>query len=306
MNHLKDQKRSKEDPMEISSDSSKVQSAPVWQIRLRSEIPHMGAVERRISEYIINNPEKIIYQSITEVAEASDASEATIVRLSRRLGYKGFQGLKIALAKNFIPSLRVIHENLNDGDDIATIKDKVFFGSLQALQDTRVIVDNVELRKAIDAIYQANKIDIYGVGGSACIAEDAHHKFMKIGIRSNVYHDSNLQAMSAALLTKKDLALGISHSGSVRDVVEALQIAKNSGATTICITHLAKSPITETSDIKLFTSSNEMMFRSDAMSSRIAQLAIIDTIYVGVALKLGETASQNLETVRQATACKGF
>ena len=85
-----------------------------------------------------------------------------------------------------------------------------------------------------------------------------------------------------------------------------LKLALQNNGLSICITHLAKSPITETSDIKLFTSSNEMMFRSDAMSSRIAQLAIIDTIYVGVALKLGETASQNLETVRQATACKGF
>ena len=177
---------------------------------------------------------------------------------------------------------------------------------MQALQDTLTIVGDGELEKAVDAISKAKKFDIYGLGGSGCVAADAHHKFVKIGVRSNAYSDCNLQAMSAALLGPGDVAMAISHSGGVKDVVEALQIAQKRGATTIVITHYAKSPITKYADIKLYTTATEMMFRSDAMISRIAQLAIIDTLYVGVALELGDSASTSLDAIREAVAIKGF
>lgn len=288
------------------NENVKVSMTPIWEIRLRSALSSLGAAERRVAEYILNNPEKVIYQTITELAESTQASEATAVRFCRHIGYKGFQGLKIAMAQDLVPTIEAIHEGIQVGDNIAQIKNKVFFGSIQALQDTISIIDDTELEKAVEAIYKASKFDIYGLGGSGCIAEDARHKFMKIGIRSNAYTDCNLQAMSAALLGKGDTALAISHSGSVKDVVEALQIAKQQGATTICITHYAKSPITEVADIKLFTTATEMMFRSDAMASRIAQLAIVDTLYTGVALKLGERAEQSLKAVRQAVVSKGF
>jgi DNA-binding MurR/RpiR family transcriptional regulator len=288
------------------NDAVTVSRTPVWEIKLRSVLSVLGAAERRVAEYVLNNQDKIVYQSITELAEAAGVSEATVVRFCRRLGHKGFQGLKIALAQDIVPTLQAIHEEISEDDGVSEIKQKVFVGSIKALQDTVMITDDAELSRAIDAIAKAAKFDIYGLGGSGCIAEDARHKFMKIGVRSAVYTDCNLQAMSAALLGPQDVALAISHSGSVRDTVEALQIAKQQGATTICITHYAKSPISEVADIKLFTTSEEMMFRSDAMASRIAQLAIIDTLYVGVALKMGEKATQALKAVRQAVVSKGF
>ncbi|TCL76471.1 RpiR family transcriptional regulator [Hydrogenispora ethanolica] len=288
------------------NDAVTVSRTPVWEIKLRSVLSVLGAAERRVADYVLNNQDKIVYQSITELAEAAGVSEATVVRFCRRLGHKGFQGLKIALAQDIVPTLQAIHEEISEDDDVSEIKQKVFVGSIKALQDTVMITDDAELSRAIDAIAKAAKFDIYGLGGSGCIAEDARHKFMKIGVRSAVYTDCNLQAMSAALLGPQDVALAISHSGSVRDTVEALQIAKQQGATTICITHYAKSPISEVADIKLFTTSEEMMFRSDAMASRIAQLAIIDTLYVGVALKMGEKATQALKAVRQAVVSKGF
>lgn len=290
----------------VSTDVSCVPRTPVWQIKLRSVMPSLGAAERRVAEYIMANPSKIVYLSITELAEASRASEATIVRLCRRLNYKGFQGLKIAMAQDLVPSLQAIHESISENDTISEIKKKVFYGSMKVLQDTVSIVDDRELEKAVHAIAHAGKFDIYGLGGSGCVAEDARHKFIKIGVRAAVYKDCNLQAMSAALLGPGDVAMAVSHSGSVRDVVEALQIAKQHGATTICITHFARSPITEVSDIKLFTTASEMMFRSDAMTSRIAQLAIIDTLYAGVALALGERAIRSLDMVREAVVTKGY
>jgi DNA-binding MurR/RpiR family transcriptional regulator len=287
-------------------DRISIPKTPAWAVKLRSINPTVGTAERKVSEYILHNTDKAIYQTITEVAEAAQVSEATVVRLCRRLGHKGFQGLRIALAKSRIPPLRVIHEDVKDTDDVSTIKEKVFCGSIKVLQDTLSILENSELERTIKAITSAVNFDIYGLGGSGIIAEDACHKFMKIGIRAKAFSDCNLQAMSAALLGSRDVAMGISHSGSVIDVVEALQIAKSKGATTICITHSAKSPITKVSDIKIFTSANEMMFRSDAMETRIVHLAIIDTLYVGVALELREKATRSLDLIRQAVANKGY
>jgi DNA-binding MurR/RpiR family transcriptional regulator len=135
---------------------------------------------------------------------------------------------------------------------------------------------------------------------------DAYHKFMKLGIASMWLSDSDLMAMSSALLAPGDVALGISHTGASRDVCDAMEHARNAGATTICITHRATSPITKVADIKLFTAAKETAFGSDAMSSRIAQLSIIDTLYAGIANADYETALQRIQKTREAAAGKRY
>ena len=279
---------------------------PVWKIKLQSAVQHMGAAERRVAEYVLQHPENVVNKTITEIAEESHSSEATVVRFCRRLGYKGFQGLKIAIAQDIVPPIQVMYEGISENDSVEDIKNKVFYSSIEALQDTLKLVDTESLSRAIDAIYEARNIDIYGMGGSGVIARDVAHKFLKIGVRSNVYVDSHLQILSATNLGPKDVVIGISHSGNTKDIVKALDVARHRGATTICITHYAKSPITLVSDIQLYTTAKEMMFRSDGMTSRIAQLAIIDSLYVGVGLKMGERALENLKNGREASVDKGF
>lgn len=287
-------------------ENNNVTQTPVWKIKIRSLTKNMGAAERSVAEYVLENPQNVVNQTITEIADGSGASEATVVRLCRHLGYKGFQGLKIAIAQEIVPPIQAMYEGITMNDNVEEIKRKVFYGSIEALQDTINLVDNDQLEKAIDAIYNAKNIDIYGLGGSGCIAGDAKHKFLKIGIRASVFTDIHMQMLSASNLGPGDVALAISHSGAVKDIVETLHLAHKVGVTTICITHYAKSPITQVSDIKLYTTAREMMFRSDAMTSRIAQLAIIDSLYVGVGLKMGETALRNLKNGREACIPKGY
>ena len=276
-----------------------------WEIRIDSAMRELSASERRIADFLLANPEKVVALSITEVADASDTSESTVVRFCHHIGYSGFQDIKIAIAQSEVPSLQVMYEGITEESTIPEIKKQVFLSSIDAMQDTLKILSDEELERAVEALYEANKIDIYGMGGSYVIAEDARHKFLKIGLRCQTYCDSHLQIISASQLGKGDVAIGISYSGSSKDVLEAMELAKKNQATTICITHMAKSPILRYSDIALCVTAKDMMFRSDGIVSRMAQLAIIDVLYSSVGLKIGKKALEILEDGRQATASKG-
>lgn len=279
---------------------------PVWKLRVDSVMDDLGAAERKVALYILGHPSEVVGQSITEVANESNVSDATVLRFARRLGYPGYQGLKIAIAREEVPVWQNFDDEITPQDEIGGIKQKVFAHSLQAIKDTYALLDEESLQSAIDAIQSAHRFDIYGVGGSGCIAHDAAHKFMKIGIRPAVYTDSNLQVMSSAHLQEGDVALGISYSGSVRDVVEALAVAHRRGATTICITHLGSSPIVRVSDICLYTTAIDAKHRSDAGASRLAQLAIIDTVFEALAVAGGEEAAEAFRNMMEELSIKGY
>lgn len=262
--------------------------------------------ERRIADAILQNPEEVINLSITELAERSDVSESTVVRFCKTLGYKGYYELKISIARELIISPQQIYEEINLNDTVAAVKNKVFQSNILALQDTIKILKDQELEIAVEAIATARMVVFYGMATSAAVALDSAHKFLRINIWSVSYSDTHMQAISAALLGKEDVAIGISHSGSSKDVVDALRIARQNGATTICITHHTKSPITKVADIKLYTAARENAFRSDAMTSRIAQLSILDVLYVSVALKRYDESLRSIEKTNAALADKKF
>lgn len=269
--------------------------------RISAAMNKLRDSEKKIVEFIEHNQEEIIHLSITEVAERSETSESSVVRLCKRLGYKGFQDLKIHLAKEVISPDKQIHEVIEKGDDVVVIKKKVFQSNIQALYDSIEVCSDVELEKAVHAIANARLIEFYGTGGSGTVAFDAHHKLLKLGIKSFAYNDSVLQSMSASVLTENDVVIGISHTGSNTDVLTALKLAKEAGATLICITNSSKSPITNISDIVLQTASKETLFRTDAISSRIAQLTIIDILVAAVANEHYELTYNNLQKTRRST-----
>lgn len=279
---------------------------PTTLLKIKGAYSTFKKAERRIADSILQNPEEVINLSITELADRAEASESTVVRFCKTLGYKGYYELKIALARELIIPPQQIYEEINLNDTPATIKAKVFQANILALQDTIKILDDRELERAGEAISKAKMVVFYGLATSAAVALDSAHKFLRINIRSVSYSDTHMQAISAALLGKGDVAIGISHSGSSRDVVDALRIARQSGATTVCITHHTKSPITKVSDIKLYTAARETALRSDAMTSRIAQLSILDVLYVSVALKRYEESLGSLERTKEALAEKKF
>jgi RpiR family carbohydrate utilization transcriptional regulator len=275
-------------------------------VRLQGAYSTLRAAEQRVADFILKHPDDLIYLTVTELAERTNTSESTVVRLCQKIGYKGYQEFKIVLARDLVGPATEIYAAIEPSDDLATIKNKVFQANAQALRDTLEVLDDIQLQLAVDTIAGARRLEIYGVGGSSPLALDAYHKFVKLGVAAVALSDGDLMAMSSSLLGQGDVALGISHTGASRDVTDALGRAKRHGAGTICITHRSSSPITKVSDVVLVTAAQQTAFRSDASSSRIAQLAVIDTLYVGVAHKNHGRSLEMIERTREATAAKRY
>ncbi|PIK31718.1 RpiR family transcriptional regulator, partial [Bacillus siamensis] len=238
-------------------------------------------------------------------AEKTKSSEATIFRLCKRLGFSGYQDLKIALAQEIVQEpVQHIHEEMSPDDDTEVIIQKVFRANISGLTDTFQLLDPADVEKAVEMIHGADRIEFYGNGGSGLIATDAYHKFMRTGINCIAHTDSHFQAMSAGLLGPGSAVIGISHSGSNKDVLDAVKTAKSLGAGTIGITSYQKSPLTQISDVVLYTSTRETAFRTEAMSARLAQLTVIDTLYFATARLRQEKTLANLQQIRKMIAHK--
>lgn len=249
----------------------------------------MGPAEKKISEYILSNPHEIIGISISELAKKCGCGEATVVRFSRKLGFGGYQSLKIGIAGE-MNSTSAISETITKNDSCFEIFKKRITDISVALNNTESVLDPEALETAAKKIMNASRIVIFGLGNSAAIAIDAAHKFLRLGLPAQSCCDNHLQAIIASHLDRKSVVVAISHSGSSKDIVDAVQLSKMSGATAIGITNFGSSPLTENCDISLFTKSEETRYSLLAMSSRIAQLAIFDAIYSYIVVNLDKEA----------------
>jgi RpiR family transcriptional regulator, carbohydrate utilization regulator len=272
--------------------------------RIKSSYADFSDKEKQIADYVMNNPKKIVHSTISQIAEDLGLAEATVFRFCKRIGFKGYQAMKIALASEVVNLMDDIHEKIKIGDSEKEVAEKVFKANIRTLEETLRIIEKDQFKEAVQAILNANKIEFYGNGGSGSVAQDAHHKFLRTGLNSVAYSDSHLQIMSAALLKKNDVAVLISHSGSNKDMLQALEVAKNAGAFTIAITTLAKSPLSQGADITLFTVSDETEYRSEALSSRLAQLSIIDALYVNISIARKDLMKNSLQKIRSAISLK--
>lgn len=265
-------------------------------IRIKSAIEAFKPAERVIAEFVLNNSEQVIQMSISELARDVNVGESTVIRFCRALAYKGYQEFKLRLAQDLVEPVEYIREKIRFNDSIETLAQKIFQANLAAVGNTMKSLDSGMVEVAAKALAHARKIDIYGVGYSSFTALDAKLKLTRVGLIADAYGDAHLQMMAAATLTPRDVAIGISHFGSTKDVIDALSAAHKSGATTIAITNFSPSPITKLADVVLLTASPETPLGGEVLTSRIAQLCVIDVLSVAVAVALGERC---LETIRK-------
>lgn len=264
----------------------------------------LGKAEKQVADRIMKNPDDIISLSIIELAEQCGCSEATIVRFAKRLGLSGFQELKISLASESGSS--VVSTNITESDTAYGMFEKVCNDIYCSLELTKKSLSEVSISDAANKICNAGKIVLFGLGNSASIAMDASHKFLRAGLNAYAYCDNHMQVISASHLKENDVAIAVSHSGSSKDIVEALKIAKEHGATTIAITNSGKSPILKQSDIVLSTSSNETQHNILALNSRIAQLAIIDALYFYIVYNRSTDALNSIQETEHSLLSKKY
>jgi len=271
---------------------------------IRSHYPSLTPAEQRVADFILNNPGKVIYMSVTELAEKCDVGDGTVVRFAHDIGLSGYQELKLILSRDLSNSFEYVLEDVSPEDSLEDIVRKITNRNLRAIADTTQLISIDSLNRAIEAIYKARRVEFYGVGASGFTALEAKYKFLRIGILCDALTDPHLQAMSASTLNSRDVAIGVSHSGATKDTVDSIKVAKNAGATTICITNFARSPITEFTDIVLLTASPEAPLASGAIRSIVSQLHVLDLLFTGVAMRLGKQALRYTEMTAQAVLNK--
>lgn len=251
--------------------------------------------EQRVTNFIIENPEQVINLSVAALAEQVRVSDPTVVRACQKLGFSGYQDLKVTLAQSIVTPLQNINEEIQPGDDVQKMVGKVFNSTIHTLQYTYETLDTAAIEQAAKYLMGARRIAIFGVGASGAIASDLQHKLQRLNLNAQAYVDPHLQAMSAAYLTEADVVLAISHSGSSRVVVDNVRIARENGAKVISLTNIGRSPLSKLADVSLFTASQETKFRILAISSRIAELTILDCIYTYIALHTDGANSMKVE-----------
>ncbi len=264
----------------------------------------MGRAEKRIADWLMENPGEILPLSIVDLAEKCGCSEATIVRFSKRLGFSGYQGLKISLAQE--NNTTAVNKTISADDDAEEIFNKVCNEIYCSLEMTKGVLDYDALEQVCEKIIGAPRVVLFGLGNSASIALDASHKLLRIGCEAYAYSDNHMQVIAASHLGAGDVAIGISHSGSSRDIVEALEIAKKAGAYTVSITKEGKSPIQKVSDYVLYTSSDETKYNILALSSRISQLSIINAIYFYIVYRKSEKAMRSIYSTENSMLSKKY
>ncbi len=271
--------------------------------RIRMMLPDMSVMEQRITELLLARDFDDTLP-LKQVADDSQVSEAMVVKTAKKLGFDGFRELRAALVEyKRLPSVDM-HEEVTPEDTAEMILKKVFRTSVQALEETLAILDIAAFKRAADLIHVSRQRDFYGLGGSAQIARDAAHKFLRIGIRASVFDDTHMMAMSANLLGPGDLAIAFSHSGRSSGLVDAVQFAKGNGASIIAVSNYDTGPIAELSDVVLCSTARGSPLTGENAAARIAQLNIMDAVFIAVAQKGYAQAESNLSRTMAAVHTK--
>lgn len=255
-------------------------------LKIREIAEELTPAEKKLASYVLEHGDQVVGLAASDFAELCDTSPASVIRFVRKLGFEGLQDFKIDIAKELALKLNNqenVYEAVTVHDSTRDVINKIARGNIKAIEDTVGVLDEDAVSEAIKALIEANHINIYGVGASGLVAQDLQYKLMRISKSVSMYMDSHTQLTSAINMKKGDVAIGISHSGRTLEVHKALEKSKQRGAKTISITKYGNSPISEIADIKLYTASVEKHLRTGAIASRIAQLTVIDILFIGVA-----------------------
>lgn len=272
------------------------------QIRMR--LPQLTPLELRVVDTITSREDLTEETTIKQVANDASVSEAMIVKIAKKLGFSGFRALRGGLVEYKQSDVASLYSEISPDDSSASVIQKVFRTSMQALEETVAILDIAAFDRATDIMYGAQHCDFYGIGGSAQIARDVAHKFLRIGRRASVYDDAHMMLMSASVLKPDDAVMVFSHSGATTAVLEPMVLARKQGARTIAVTNYAESPIANVADVVLCSTSRGSPLLGENAAARIAQLNILDALYVSIAQRDFKSAEINLSKTMSAVAAK--
>lgn len=237
--------------------------------------------EMKVAIQVLKNRTQVMYMSITDLADLCGVGESSIFRFCKTLGFKGYQEFKIAIAQSLSSEEETpqIDKEILKDDSLEVLSAKVKTTNISALEETHSLIDYSKMSEAVSLLVAADRIRFFGVGASFMTAMEGHNKFLRITNKTECTMDPHLQAMTASLMTDRDVAVLVSYSGSTKDTIEVAKAAKEAGAKTICITRFVKSPLTAYSDFTLLCGANEGPLQGGSLSAKIAQLYLLDVMY---------------------------
>ncbi|PYE43322.1 RpiR family transcriptional regulator [Rhizobium sp. PP-F2F-G20b] len=272
--------------------------------RIRMMMPLLTPLEAKVVDTVFALRDFSDDTSLKQIADDAGVSEAMVVKITKKLGFAGYRDFRAAVSQYNRQPTAEMHQELSVDDTSQEIVLKVFRTSINALEETLSILDMEAFDKAADIIHGAKHRDFYGVGGSAQIARDVSHKFLRIGVRASVFDDVHMMLMSAALLTDDDIAIGFSHSGNTTAVIEAIQLARRNGAKTIAVTNYNSSALAQAADVVLCSTAQGSPLMGENAAARIAQLNILDAVFMAVAQRDYQSAERNLDRTMSAVKSK--
>lgn len=247
--------------------------------RLRAQVELLTPAQQRVAAYTLEHAGEVVYQTVTELAEASGTGVATVMRLCRDLGFGGFQEFKLALAADLASTQGPVDAPSGTPESLIAHAARA---CSRVLEDTSKVLDPRELERALDALAAAPCILLTGQGASGVTALDFAYKLLRLGLNAVALPDPHLAAMRAAVLPPGSVAVGITRSGSTIDTVQVLRQAQERGAFVVAITHRARSPVTEYADCTLHTASPEDPLGGGAVASKVGQLLVLEALYTGL------------------------
>ncbi|MBK6005302.1 SIS domain-containing protein [Ramlibacter ginsenosidimutans] len=258
--------------------------------RIKASMPSLAPAEQRVARLVLGDPRAFANLPVTELADRAHVSKPTVVRFCRSMGYDGLSDFKLKLAGTVSEGVPFIHRSVDPDDKTADVLVKVIDNAVAAFLKYRNDASTFAIERAAEALASTYKtgrrIEFYGAGNSGVVALDAQHKFFRLGVNTISYSDGHMQVMSATLLGPGDCVVVVSNSGRTRDLMDACDIAKRNGATTIVITATG-SPLATAGHIHLAADHPEGYDRYSPMVSRLLHLMIIDVLATTVALRIG-------------------
>lgn len=254
-------------------------------IKLQFLIPSLPRAEKTVAQYMLDHINEIHDMTLSMLSEESGSSEATIIRFCKRMGYRSFVHLKQDFARSASYESVDLPDAITSDNSMLNIFDKVSSVITQSLSNTRTLFANCESDKALEAILHAKSVHFFAIGDATATCEWACFKFNRIGIPSFCYNDIVFQYEAAMRMTGKDVVIAMSASGRSQNVVRAVKLAHEAGATTISITQTARSPLLRYTDISLITAGIDMTMGRDSVSKRISEFAIIESFYLAAICK---------------------
>ena len=237
--------------------------------------------EKKIAKFILNNPKEVVDMTVSELAEISDVSIASVSRFCRKVGLKGFAQLKISLAQELVESHKS-GEISNDisVDNIPQSLQNILANKITELKQTVNLINTNEFREILEGIKDASRVQVIAVGNTIPVAIDAASKFNELGIPTTAGTIWETQLSYSFTLGKGDVLIAISNSGESDKVLEAVKIANKNGAMTIGITNSPHSAIGEEVQYHITTATREKLFLDEFCFSRVSASTVIEIIFL--------------------------